>query len=59
MQAQSVQADLSLRTNFVIGFAMHRLMCNLFVQTLMLCTLGKILNTHFEIFFSFFQENRI
>ena len=34
VQAQSVQADPSLRTSFIIGFAMHRLMRDLFVQTL-------------------------
>ena len=26
VQSQSVQADLSLRTSFIVGFAMHRLM---------------------------------
>ena len=61
---KSVQADLSLHTSFTVGFAMHRLVCNLFAQTLTLSTLvsvkGKIFNQrHFEIFFSFFQENRI
>ena len=55
-----MQADLSLRTSFIVGFAMHRLMRALFVQTITLSTLGKIFNRrHFEIFFSFFQENRI
>ena len=55
-----MQADLSLRTSFIVGFAMHRLMHNMFVQTITLSTLGKIFNRrHFEIFFSFFQENRI
>ena len=60
MQSQSVQADPSLRTSFIVGFAMHRLMRELFVQTLTLSTLGTIFSRrHFEIFFSFFQENRI
>ena len=59
-QTTDVQADLSLRTSFIVGFAMHRLMRDLFVQTIMLSTLGKIFNRrHFDIFFSFFQENRI
>ena len=52
VQSQSVQADPSLRTSFIVGFAMHRLMRELFVQTLTLSTLGTI-------FFSFFQENII
>ena len=56
---QSVQADPSLHTSFVVGFAMHRLMRELFVQTLTLSTLGTIFSRHFEIFFSFFQENII
>ena len=57
---KSVQADPSLRTSFIVGFAMHRLMRDLFVQTLMLRTLGTIFSRrHFEIFFSFFLENRI
>ena len=39
---------------------MHRPMRDLFVQTIMLKILGKVFNRrHFEIFFSFFQENRI
>ena len=60
VQAQSVQADPSLRTSFIVGFATHRPMHDLFVQTIMPNTLGKIFNRrHFEIFFSFFQENRI
>ena len=60
VQAQSVQADPSLWTSFIVGFAMHRLMRDLFVQTLTLSTLGKVFNRrHFEIFFSLFQENRI
>ena len=60
VQSQSVQADLSLRTGFIVGFAMHRLMRELFVQTLTLSTLDTIFSRrHFEIFFSFFQENRI
>ena len=40
VQSQSVQADPSLRTSFIVGFAMHRLMRELFVQTLTLSTLG-------------------
>ena len=61
VQSQSVQADPSLRTSFIVGFAMmHRLMRELFVQTLTLSTLGTIFSRrHFEIFFSFFQENII
>ena len=59
VQSQSVQADPSLRTSFIVGFAMHRLMRELFVQTLALSTLGTIFSRHFEIFFSFFQENII
>ena len=59
VQSQSVQADPSLHTGF-IGFAMHRLLRELFVQTLTLSTLGTIFSRrHFEIFFSFFQENII
>ena len=42
VQSQSVQADPSLRTSFIVGFAMHRLMRELFVQTLTLSTLGTI-----------------
>ena len=34
MQSQSVPADPSLGTSFIVGFAMHRLMRELFVQTL-------------------------
>ena len=60
MQSQSVQADSSLCTSFTVGFAMHRLMRELFVQTLMISTSGTIFSKrHFEIFFSFFQENII
>ena len=60
VQSQSVQADPSLRTSFIVGFAMHRLMRELFVQTFTLSTLGTIFSRrHFEIFFSFFQENII
>ena len=60
VQSQSVQADPSLRTSFIVGFAMHSLMRELFVQTLTLSTLGTIFSRrHFEIFFSFFQENII
>ena len=42
VQSQSVQADPSLRTSFIVGFALHRLMRELFVQTLTLSTLGTI-----------------
>ena len=42
VQSQSVQADPYLRTSFIVGFAMHRLMRELFVQTLTLSTLGTI-----------------
>ena len=42
VQSQSVQADPSLPTSFIVGFAMHRLMRELFVQTLTLSTLGTI-----------------
>ena len=60
VQSQSVQADPSLCTSFIVGFAMHRLMRDLSVQTLTLSSLGTIFSRrHFEIFFSFFQENRI
>ena len=60
VRSQSVQADPSLRTSFIVGFAMHRLMREMFVQTLTLSTLGTIFSRrHFEIFFSFFQENII
>ena len=60
VQSQSVQADPSLCTSFIVGFAMHRLMRELFVQTLTLSILGTIFSRrHFEIFFSFFHENRI
>ena len=60
VQSQSVQADPSLRTSFIVGFAMHRLMRELFVQTFTLSTLGTIFSRqHFEVFFSFFKENRI
>ena len=39
---------------------MHRPMRDLFVQTITPNTLAKIFNRrHFEIFFSFFQENKI
>ena len=39
---------------------MHRPMRDLFVQTITLNILGKVFNRrHFEIFLSFFQENRI
>ena len=36
-----MQADPSLSTSFIVGFAMHRLMCDLFVQTITLSTLVK------------------
>ena len=59
VQAQSVQADSSLRTSFIIGFAMHRPMCDLFVQTITLNILGKVLNRrHFEIFFHSSKKTR-
>ena len=52
VQAQSVQADSSLCTNFIVGFAMHRPMRYLIVQTITLNILGKVFNRrHFEIFF--------
>ena len=38
VQAQNVQADPSLRTSFIVGFAMHRLMPDL------LSTPSKIFN---------------
>ena len=38
---------------------MHRPMRDLFLQTITLNILGKVFNRHFEIFLSFFQENRI
>ena len=48
---------IRLFVQVIIGFAMHRPMRDLFVQSI---TLGKVFNgRHFEIFFSFFQENRI
>ena len=50
VQSQSVQADPSLPTSFIVGFAMHRLMRELFVQTLTLSTLGTIFSRrHIEI----------
>ena len=60
VQSQSVQADSSLPTSSTVGFATHRLMRELFVQTLTISTLGTIFSRrHFEIFFSFFQQNII
>ena len=60
LRSADVQSDSSLRTSFTVGFAMHRLMRELFVQTLTISTLGTIFSRrHFEIFFSFFQENII
>ena len=60
VQSQSVQADSSLHTSFTVGFAMHRLRHELFVQTLTISTLSTIFSRqHFEIFFSSFQENII
>ena len=51
--SQNVPADPSLRTSFIVGFAMCRLMRELFVQTLTLSTLGTMFSRrHFEIFFS-------
>ena len=38
---------------------MHKPMRDLFLQTITLNILGKVFNRHFEIFLSFFQENRI
>ena len=59
-QTTDVQTDPSLCTSFTVGFVMHRLIRELFVQTLNVSTLVKIFKRqHFEIFFSFFQENRI
>ena len=47
----SVWADPSLRTSFIVGFAMYRSMRDLFVQTITPNTLGKIFNwRHFETF---------
>ena len=58
MQSQSVQADPFLRTS--TDSCLYRLMRELYVQTLMLSTLGTIFSRrHFEIFFSLFQENII
>ena len=50
-----MQADLTLRTNFIVGFAIHTLTRVLFVQTLTQHSESKIFNRHFEIFFSFFN----
>ena len=50
---------IRLFVQVIIGFAMHRPMRDLFVQTITLNILGKVCNRHFEIFLSFFQENRI
>ena len=51
---------IRLFVQVIIGFAMHRPMRDLFVQTITLNILGKVFNRrHFEIFLSFFQENRI
>ena len=53
-----MQADPSLRTSFIVGFAMHRPVRDLFVQTITPNTLGKIFSRrHFEIFFSFFKQD--
>ena len=47
-----MQADSSLHTSFIVGFAMHKPMRDLFVQTITLNILGKVFNRrHFEIFF--------
>ena len=52
-----MQADPSLRTSFIVGFAMHRPMRDLFVQTITPNTLGKIfIRRYFEIFFSFSKK---
>ena len=51
---------IRLFVQVIVGFAMHRPMRDLFVQTITLNTLGKVFNRwHFEIFLSFFQENWI
>ena len=51
---------IRLFVQVIVGFAMHRPMRDLFVQSIRLNILGKVFNRrHFEIFFSFFQENRI
>ena len=50
---------IRLFVQVIIGFTMHRPMRDLFLQTITLNILGKVFNRHFEIFLSFFQENRI
>ena len=50
---------IRLFVQLIIGFTMHRPMRDLFLQTITLNILGKVFNRHFEIFLSFFQENRI
>ena len=50
---------IRLFVQVIIGFTMHRPMSDLFLQTITLNILGKVFNRHFEIFLSFFQENRI
>ena len=50
---------IRLFVQVIIGFTMHRPMRDLFLQTIALNILGKVFNRHFEIFLSFFQENRI
>ena len=62
VQSQSMQADPSLRTTFIVGFAMHRHIRDLFVQTLTLVLAPWVQFSADDIlnfFFSFFQENRI
>ena len=50
---------IRLFVQVIIGFTMHRPMRDLFLQTITLNILGKVFKRHFEIFLSFFQENRI
>ena len=50
---------IRLFVQVIIGFTIHKPMRDLFLQTITLNILGKVFNRHFEIFLSFFQENRI
>ena len=50
---------IRLFVQVIIGFTMYKPMRDLFLQTITLNILGKVFNRHFEIFLSFFQENRI
>ena len=50
---------ICLFVKVIVVFAMHRPMRHLFVQIIKLNILGKVFSRHFEIFFSFVQENRI